>query len=541
MVPGPWRTTACTGPAPPRTRGDGPNGIHITGDWATLLPAPAGMAPVRPQGSRPHRAAPRTRGDGPFTPLMLRSGMTCSPHPRGWPPGPRNHRRQQRLLPAPAGMAPRPRTRPRVRSPAPRTRGDGPWSGRPGTAAATCSPHPRGWPRNHVRLQPAGGLLPAPAGMAPGAVGRRSGPPSAPRTRGDGPSPSLIRSSPSSCSPYSRGWPKTQPERVAQTDLLPAPHPRGWPQRRRLQGRLDDLLPAPEGMAPRKWSRGRPCWAAPRTRGDGPPRGQQRRDDFTLLPAPAGMVPTSCPAARTSTTAPRTRGDGPRATSWTSYARPCSPHPRGWSPRLLRRDRPQPLLPAPAGMVPRRASGRPSTASAPRTRGDGPSRVHLTVQTPGCSPHPRGWSRPLRLLRQAPPPLPAPAGMVPSGGVATATREPAPAPAGMVPDRRRDQERRQAAPRTRGDGPDLALLRARIAICSPHLQGWSPARTSTHHTTELLPAPAGLDPTRPHCASPAPAALASAGMVPTRRAGQLWHGLLPAPAGTGAGTQKAHS
>ncbi|TXS22190.1 hypothetical protein EAO71_25785 [Streptomyces sp. ms191] len=56
--------------------------------------------------------------------------------------------------------------------------------------------------------------------------------------------------------------------------------------------------------------------------------------------------------------APRTRGGGPRMPWIAPITGTCSPHPRGWSPaRFLRRGR-RPLLPAPAGVVPKPATRR---------------------------------------------------------------------------------------------------------------------------------------------------------------------------------------
>ncbi len=182
MVPGPWRTTACTGPAPPRTRGDGP---IRTNDRRVLV--------------------------------------DCSPHPRGWPRRPVLRPLRRLLLSAPAGMAPGPAAARRGTRTAPRTRGDGPWTQYADHGPGVCSPHPRGWPQALPRLQHRHNLLPAPAGMAPGRGGRPAGPASAPRTRGDGPGKTATTYIVTHCSPHPRGWPRCEGQRRRRDPLLPAP------------------------------------------------------------------------------------------------------------------------------------------------------------------------------------------------------------------------------------------------------------------------------------------------------------------------------
>lgn len=137
-----------------------------------------------------------------------------------------------------------------------------------------------------------------------------------------------------------------------------------------------------------------------------------------VLPAPAGMVPSSAGGPTRAPCAPRVRGDGPAGCNRNGFSPLHSPRMRGWS--LLRDLHPvvdgvllapagrspggmgqqvaQSLLPAPAGMVPRRTRAPGGCACAPRACGDGPS---LRVPPPAvfvCSPRPRVWSRvaPLR-------------------------------------------------------------------------------------------------------------------------------------------------
>ncbi len=221
--------------------------------------------------------------------------MSCSPHPRGW--SQRRHRRDRRhaLLPAPAGMVPRSGSGRSAGPPAPRTRGDGPFTRPMASTSPICSPHPRGWSQRRQRQGRTQRLLPAPAGMVPPPSSSPGSPRAAPRTRGDGPEGDANKFLGYNCSP----------------------HPRGWSP-------LDSGLRCP----------------------------------FILLPAPAGMVPLLSGLATALTTAPRTRGDGPTpgVQQYTGLA--CSPHPRGWSPGADTDAGEEGLLPAPAGMVPCRGPTR---------------------------------------------------------------------------------------------------------------------------------------------------------------------------------------
>ena len=313
--------------------------------------------------------------------------------------------------------------------------------------------------------------------------------------------------------------------------LACSPHPRGWSQLPAREELVCPLLPAPAGMVPSAASRTTRSRSAPRTRGDGPhtrphsrsvsscsphPRGwsleqqrEQKPDD--LLPAPAGMVPQTKRSGPVACSAPRTRGDGPQATAIAAMTPSCSPHPRGWSHRHGRR-RPRPhLLPAPAGMVPSRLRRPPGRSSAPRTRGDGPSVIGPASDRGLCSPHPRGWSR-LGLVHARLPLL-------------------LPAPAGMVPSPRSCGRWATAAPRTRGDGPACARSSPAWLPCSPHPRGWSRMGVERNTLDALLPAPAGMVP-------PCPSTTTRLAAAPRTRGWSRWEGesvrvldLLPAPAG----------
>ncbi len=215
--------------------------------------------------------------------------------------------------------------------------------------------------------------------------------------------------------------------------------------------------------------------SAPRARGDGParvaatylrqtcsprPRGWTRArrcylSAADLLPAPAGMDPSRARLGSFYATAPRARGDGPSKTSRRRCPTSCSPRPRGWTRRRADRLRLGHLLPAPAGMDPRSSPPQAVRPPAPHARGDGPDVFARIRLADGCSPRPRGWT--------------------PCGWLSTTARRLLPAPAGMDPPRAAPGPRSRPAPRARGDGPNCWAAGWDSADCSPRSWGMNPA------------------------------------------------------------------
>ena len=233
----------------------------------------------------------------------------------------------------------------------PRTRGDGPAPAGGGGGGGMDSPHPRGWTAAGPLARLDEPGFPAPAGMDPATRLSVHTFGRIPRTRGDGPS-----MSPSCVLPV--------------TD---SPHPRGWTLRLCGRAVVAGGFPAPAGMD-REGSRRHP-----------PRRG-----------------------------IPRTRGDGPGKARGRGWAKPDSPHPRGWTRRIADADARRRGFPAPAGMDParRRAPGEP--ARIPRTRGDGPRPDRMVRYLAEDSPHPRGWTRYAVVDIGSQRGFPAPAGMDPA-------------------------------------------------------------------------------------------------------------------------------
>ena len=140
-------------------------------DHQELLPAPAGMVPIGFMAGSWWSSAPRARGDGPTVQEPATNISRCSPRPRGWSLIHLPLQQTVHLLPAPAGMVPLKTAGDRAGRPAPRARGDGPRPDLRGRLLNHCSPRPRGWSRGDLPGAGRGPLLPAPAGMVPSATG----------------------------------------------------------------------------------------------------------------------------------------------------------------------------------------------------------------------------------------------------------------------------------------------------------------------------------------------------------------------------------
>ena len=373
----------------PRTRGWSrqPVAPHL---GTQLLPAHAGMVPPGQEPFGRVSSAPRARGDGPVGVHETGEKPGCSPRTRGWSHSSALAHRKRNLLPAHAGMVPVNWTQAGAVRPAPRARGDGPPEFAEKRFVRTCSPRTRGWSQAHQTADSFQALLPAHAGMVPAHTLTYNDFPPAPRARGDGPSIQDYHMDVRGCSPRTRGW-------------SPAPRDGRQPA---------GLLPAHAGMVPASTNRAYMLIAAPRARGDGPTtasstmirsdcsprtRGWSHRPVSggrcsSLLPAHAGMVPPRPSSTPGATAAPRARGDGPRFTVAGQRFSACSPRTRGWSRLSPPPVRVGGLLPAHAGMVPLHDLVRQTVSPAPRARGDGPRQQTGATPGMGCSPRTRGWS-----------------------------------------------------------------------------------------------------------------------------------------------------
>ena len=247
---------------------------------------------------------------------------------------------------------------------------------------------------------------------------------------------------------------------------------------------MDPSLPPPSAGGSR----------LPRTRGDGPAKSLARvlssvasphTRGWTPLrtsgimsgsgfPAHAGMDPRADRPAGALHGLPRTRGDGPQIGLFDSRVGMASPHTRGWTRLLRQRGAGTGGFPAHAGMDPRRLYPSTRSPGLPRTRGDGPVILWMTVTPEQASPHTRGWTR--------------------LSGEQGAEAGGFPAHAGMDPHRVRYSVAAMRLPRTRGDGPALRRTSADTSTASPHTRGWTRLDPRPHVVENGFPAHAGMDP-----------------------------------------------
>ena len=232
--------------------------------------------------------------------------------------------------------------------------------------------------------------------------------------------------------------------------------------------------PAHAGMDPACRTSSTRRSGLPRTRGDGPqihvlqlgmeaapphtrgwtPVGASRRAWRRGSPAHAGMDRVLSDAPRVGTGLPRTRGDGPRSLESRRRRRAAPPHTRGWTPSSSSSFPSRIGSPAHAGMDPSsNTTGRTATW-LPRTRGDGPSTVSVSLCVMLAPPHTRGWTRVEHVFRGRLHGSPAHAGMDP-----------------CTPCPRSASDR---LPRTRGDGPGLSHQGGTLIAAPPHTRGWTP-------------------------------------------------------------------
>ena len=250
----------------------------------------------------------------------------------------------------------------------PRTRGDGPSTSVLEFSTFLASPHTRGWTLPSLDWRRAGPGFPAHAGMDPRRwIGSqmRYG---LPRTRGDGPAPGHHTPHTPQASPHTRGWTRGIEAAVFFYAGFPA-----------HAGMDPGVCQCPDIGT----------WL-PRTRGDGPASSTSRGKRVQGFPAHAGMDPLSRQAPPVARRLPRTRGDGPFAPSTRSSCRAASPHTRGWTRTSTWLPPHWTGFPAHAGMDLITSVCADSGRRLPRTRGDGPSTRQSRPTDVSASPHTRG-------------------------------------------------------------------------------------------------------------------------------------------------------
>ena len=253
------------------------------------------------------------------------------------------------------------------------------------------SPHARGSSHHRACCTGADWLVPARAGVFPRPRGPTPAPPARPRTRGGLPGCLGMRIDGDGSSPHARGSSFITTVKGLPGRLVPAragvfPPPPGPCGRRCPRPRTRGGLPL--------WAefRGDPLNSSPHARGSSLREvgiGQRR----TLVPARAGVFPPSTPGSTSSCSRPRTRGGLPVSITARCCGSDSSPHARGSSPCPQRLRVRQRLVPARAGVFRATGPACATAKPRPRTRGGLPLLFMGCELADDSSPHARGSFR----------------------------------------------------------------------------------------------------------------------------------------------------
>ena len=258
------------------------------------------------------------------------------------------------------------------------------------------SPHTRG--SSSPRVQDASGrrVVPAHAGVILTEPVPRVDDARRPRTRGGHPVADLVLARDGQSSPHTRGSSSVGVEVLDLQVVVPAhagviPTPRAavalQASRPRTRGGHPTARRALAGAGT----------SSPHTRGSsrGPHPGHTQR---AVFPAHAGVIPGTAASRRLCSRRPRTRGGHPGSRFGPVRSLRSSPHTRGSSLCVVRHRRLVGVVPAHAGVIPRRSPTRRLASCRPRTRGGHPAGTSRLGRRLQSSPHTRGSSR-LQSLR----------------------------------------------------------------------------------------------------------------------------------------------
>ncbi len=215
--------------------------------------------------------------------------------------------------------------------------------------------------------------------------------------------------------------------------------------------------------------------SSPHARGSSRPQAAASSSS-AVVPARAGIFRFSADLNRCGSSRPRTRGDLPRHTSRNFSISRSSPHARGSSESFARHEVHAVVVPARAGIFPSTTNGCRRRAGRPRTRGDLPRRATACPSRRPSSPHARGSSHGRAESMERSRVVPARAGIFPRS------------PTGLTPSLRR--------PRTRGDLPRSAVMPTAGSASSPHARGSSAECVAGEFPHLVVPARAGIFPSR---------------------------------------------
>ena len=303
----------CASPATlrrrPRARGGVPLYDTLAGWLEPVVPAHAGVFRASCRGPTRRCRRPRARGGVPVIEALNREQQRSSPRTRGCSPMRPASAVSVAVVPAHAGVFPRPGHRRRTAARRPRARGGVPYRSALRGVVRESSPRTRGCSPHRVLGVVPHGVVPAHAGVF--------------RTAPDG-TPSLT------CRPRARGGVPATFRRLSSA-LTSSPRTRGCSAARRRPALPHPVVPAHAGVFPRYPRHPQAHRSRPRARG--------------VFPTPA--VRTRCMPSR-----PRAHGGVPAGAGSSVVPGWSSPRTRGCSVRAHVTGQRIPVVPAHAGVFP---------------------------------------------------------------------------------------------------------------------------------------------------------------------------------------------
>ena len=258
------------------------------------------------------------------------------------------------------------------------------------------------------------GVVPAHAGVIPAAPAGCWGRLCRPRTRGGHPAEHTHAPPQAWSSPHTRGSSLDRLVDIARWAVVPA-HA-GVIRRHAGCPTSDRRRPRTRGGHPdQHHHRGQQEESSPHTRGSSRDRAV-RPLAGTVVPAHAGVIPRRRRPAARSPRRPRTRGGHPTTASPGGSTRSSSPHTRGSSFFAVSAAVVVSVVPAHAGVIRAPSSSSPARRGRPRTRGGHPLPVREEGTVTRSSPHTRGSSCRCSAVCAGYVVVPAHAGVIPLGG-----------------------------------------------------------------------------------------------------------------------------
>ncbi len=374
-------------------------------------PAPAGVVPPPPAGNAVAPCRPRASGGGSQRRQEGRSGSESAPRQRGWFQVSPENDPELLVGPAPAGVVLEHRYACTLPIRRPRASGGGSLSPRLGDGGDGSAPRQRGWFRAAPWRPRPSVVGPAPAGVVLWSRHPVEEGGCRPRASGGGSLYADRHRIEITSAPRQRGW--FEAETLNRIGLRVGPAPAGVVRRTPSPSCSPGGRPRASGGGSTRPAAVRPVGgSAPRQRGWFAPR-PARRDVVPVGPAPAGVVPAPPCTARRRARRPRASGGGSASEHRARLDRPSAPRQRGWFAWTMGVHGLGLVGPAPAGVVLQNLSHRHPSTCRPRASGGGSFGAQAYLQVMSSAPRQRGWFVPHVRFDVHPNVGPAPAGVVP--------------------------------------------------------------------------------------------------------------------------------